>query len=221
MTSEPLPALPERSAADTFAELGRAAVAQVPLVGGPGVELFRQLVGTGLDRRRDEWLRRLADLVEQLRRVVDVDQLSSSDGFVSAVVVASQLAIGQHLEEKLEMLKAVLFNAAVRAGEPRADVIAVRFLRLVDELELDHIDLLRVGSEDTDFTALRPFDELDRDERELRRLLVSDLERLDLLSGSLPRHVISGFAANLTTEGASDDGITPLGQMFLRWLSIV
>ena len=68
---------------------------------------------------------------------------------------------------------------------------------------------------------MRPFDELDQDERELRRLLVSDLERVDLLGGSHPRNVISGFAANLTTEGASHDGITPLGQMFLRWLSIV
>jgi hypothetical protein len=64
---------------------------------------------------------------------------------VTAVHDASRIAMGEHIEEKLDMLKAVLFNAAARVPDEVSDLWTLRYLRWVDELEPQHIAVLRFG----------------------------------------------------------------------------
>jgi len=109
----------------------------VPIVGGAAVELVSAVFGPPLKRRQQKWFEKLADVVRTLQeRDIAVDEPE----FVSAVAAASRIALGTHLEEKLTMLKAAIFHAAM--PDRPADIMTMRFLRFVEELDPEHFVLL-------------------------------------------------------------------------------
>jgi hypothetical protein len=135
---------PKPGAADRILDLGLAVVGDLPIIGGTTAELLRQTFGTPLERRRDASLAMLASAVEDLRaRQVDPVELANRPEWVSAALQATSIAFGEHLESKIEMLRAVIINAGLHETDRDADMLTMRYLRWVEEFEPEHMIVLR------------------------------------------------------------------------------
>lgn len=110
---------PEAESADVVQGASRAALSLVPVFGGPALELLSLVVTPSLGRRRDDWLRELADDFDQLEAKVSgfrIENLVNNEPFISAVVQATRTATGTHLADKRAMLRNALVNIAVGKG---------------------------------------------------------------------------------------------------------
>src|SRR4051794_13293622 len=128
----PQPKLP-----DKVQQVAKAAVAAIPLVGGSAAELLDLVITPAVQKHQAIWLNELADVVDTLRdRGVDVAALADDEGFATAVLHASRIALGTHLEGKIRRLKSCLVTMAL--APERDDFIAMRFIGFVDELSDEH-----------------------------------------------------------------------------------
>lgn len=134
---------PEPDDEDRLHARARAAIAAIPGVGGPITELMNMVLVPPVARRRDEWLRELAEVVEEIgRKVKDFEPttLAQNDAFVSAFIRTSRIAIGTHRQEKRRLLR----NALVKIGTGEAcdeDMQEIWF-RLIEDLTPSHLRLL-------------------------------------------------------------------------------
>jgi hypothetical protein len=141
---QPLEPYPTKNLADYARTGAEAAVAAIPIVGGPLEVLVDAVLTPSLDRRRERWMHKLAELVERLSERVegfDVASLAGDEAFVSAVIDASRIAVTTHLDDKLEMLRNCLEHMALE--DPRDDFLDAQFLRFVDEMEPEHFVVLQ------------------------------------------------------------------------------
>ena len=122
---------PEPSQSDVALGATRAALAAIPIVGGSVTELMSLVITPSVVRRRDQWLKDLAD---------GLDQLQDNDAFVSAVIEASKTAVATHKREKHEALRNALLNIAL-LRTPDEDQQQI-FLRYIEELTAWHIKFL-------------------------------------------------------------------------------
>lgn len=109
-----VPKRPTNTKAEAALEGAKVLVAGVPVVGGSVAELLELLLGPAVTRRRDEWLRRLADVLNDLTDRLegfDPRSLSQNEPFVTAVVQATIIAIKTHDQEKLRSLGNALVNS--------------------------------------------------------------------------------------------------------------
>ena len=218
---------PEPTAADKLLEVAHSVASELP-VAGTVVEMLRQLFGTPYQRRQEAWLRALYDLVLELQgRGYDVGELVDRPEFVTAVHDASRIAIGEHLEEKLEMLKAVLFHAATSPADPLADVWTLRYVRWVDELEPQHVQVLRFAADPRGWltAAGRNTPEFMGTPRrtvlDLAGLPFAD-DQLDLVLEDLRDRRLADLGAGMVSKNAVySPWITDRGTRFLEWLTIV
>jgi hypothetical protein len=123
---------------------GKMALGLVPYVGGPLAELFASVFATPLDRRRQEWLRGLGALIEDLCSRVDnmtPEKLSQNNEFISACQHASSIAMRSHQQEKLAALRTALKNVVVMDV---GDIKSSMFIRLVDEFSVLHLRILEM-----------------------------------------------------------------------------
>ena len=122
-----------------------AAVASVPGVDGPLQVLVDAVIAPSIDKRRDAWFRQLGQLLRELAEKVDgfsPEALADDELFVTGLITASRVAMGTHLDEKLELLKNCLANMAVRVHDSD-EFIDMLFFRFVDELTPEHFVVLR------------------------------------------------------------------------------
>ncbi len=146
MADDPIPPLPRPEAKDLARQLGKAAVAGVPVAGGPGAELYDLVVPSSFNRRRDGWYEHLADVVNELtKRGVNIEDLVDDEEFVTAMIQASRIALGTHIEQKLELLKNAVVNMALPERPP--DFLAARYLSWVDELSPEHFVVLTYAAD--------------------------------------------------------------------------
>ena len=137
----PLGPVPEPDAKDKLQQVAKAGMNLVPFAGGTAAELVDLVVTPSLERRRVAWWNKLGEAVQYvLDEGVDLDDLKEDEAFVSTVLHASRIAMGTHIEEKLELLKACIVNMAMPESPP--DFLAMRFLRFVEELDPEHFLLL-------------------------------------------------------------------------------
>lgn len=133
------------SAGDWAHTAAKATLAAIPVAGGPAAELFGAVIVPPLTRRRDEWIRALADGLRALEARVEgftVGALADNEAFVSAVMQASQAAVRTHQQAKREALRNAVLNVAVGRA-PDEDRQAM-FLGWVDAFTPWHLRLLRV-----------------------------------------------------------------------------
>lgn len=143
---EPIDPPPKVTAVDRLSAVARSLVGEFPGV-GVVVSIYEQIFGTEITRRQDAWLECVYQLLVELQnREVDLDELGERPEFVTAFRDASLVAAGEHLGSKLDLLKAVLFNAATHDSDPIADLWTLRYLRWIDELEPAHVELLSLGA---------------------------------------------------------------------------
>ena len=139
-----LSALPKPTALDHAHLLVKAALSALPIAGGPAAELFATIIAPPLARRRDAWLRGLADGIDALREKIagfDAGSLANNEEFVSVALQASRAAIQTHQTEKLEALRNAVLNVA--AGRAPAEDEQMMFLGYVETLTAWHLRMLK------------------------------------------------------------------------------
>lgn len=141
--------LPTKKSAGDFArEVGRAVVSLVPAAGGPLQVVFENFFTSPIERRKDAWLQQLADVLKEVEgRVAELtpEKLAENEAFVTVAMQASQIALRNHQQEKLEALRNAVLNAAL-SNPPQEDEQMI-FLRLVDQLTPWHLRVLSVLNE--------------------------------------------------------------------------
>lgn len=138
---EPFPEATLRDHVRTGVDTG---VAAIPVLGGSLQTLAEAVIAPSLTKRREAWLRKLAELMAELHEKVegfDPASLAGDEVFVTAVADASRIAMGTHLEQKLEMLKNCLARMAVE--EHRDDFLDLQLFRFVDDLTPEHFVVLQ------------------------------------------------------------------------------
>lgn len=157
MTEESIREYPERTLRDGARTGLDMAVAAIPVVGGPVSILIDAVIAPGLEKRRREWFNHLAMLVGTLETAtpsVAISDLVGNEDFVDAVVQVSAAAMKTHRSEKLVLLQSALEGVAFgRAGE---SLRQRRLIQLVDELEPEHVVVLRYLSDPVAWFARTP-----------------------------------------------------------------
>ena len=127
---------------DKAHRVARAALSAIPGVGGAAVELFSSLIEPPLERRKREWMIRVTEALNRLEqeRGIDLEQLKENDAFFTCLVQASQVALRNHQEEKIEALANAVVNAALPTA-PNESLQQV-FLNFVDTFTVWHLKIL-------------------------------------------------------------------------------
>lgn len=135
---------PEPEKWDLVHTLVKAGIAGVPLIGGAAAELISKVIAPPLEKRRNQWLDDIAERLKSLEGAVDgfrVEDLSQNETFITVVMHATQIAIRNHQQEKLEALRNAVLNTAMSKA-PENDR-QLMFLKFIDELTPWHLRLLR------------------------------------------------------------------------------
>jgi len=141
---------PSKHLPDRVHAIARAGIGSVPIAGAVAQVLFEEVLPSALERRRDAWFGALGRLVDDLHgRFEDFDpaSLSENELFLSAAFEASRIAMGTHLEAKLDLLKNCLAKLAL--PNDIDDFVALRFLGFVDELSPEHFVVLAYATDPT------------------------------------------------------------------------
>lgn len=121
----------------------RAGMAAIPIIGGSINELLSLVLAPALQRRRDEWLKDLADVVEELEKRFDgfdPKNLSGNEAFVSATIHATRVALSTHQKDKRGMLRNALLNISLSKG-PNEELQQI-FLNAIDTFTCSHVKVL-------------------------------------------------------------------------------
>ena len=138
----------KKSAGDVAREVGRAVASLVPAAGGPLQVVFENFFSSPIERRKEAWLQQLADVVKEVEgRVAELtpEKLAENEAFVTVAMQASQIALRNHQQTKLEALRNAVLNAAL-PNPPQEDEQMI-FLRLIDQLTPWHLSVLSVLDE--------------------------------------------------------------------------
>ena len=136
---------PEPAEADCAQVIARAGIATIPGIGGSINQLLSLVLTPAVERRRTEWLKELADAVDQLEkkdRGFKVEKLAGNEAFVSATIQATLIAIGTHQREKREYLRNALLNIA--RGTTSDEIKQQVFLNAIEAFTPAHIKALNV-----------------------------------------------------------------------------
>lgn len=133
----------KKSAGDVAREVGRAIVSAVPAAGGPLQVAFENIFASPIEKRKEAWLEQLAEVVTEIQeRVKDLtpEKLAGNEAFITVAMQASQIAIRNHQQAKLEALRNAVLNSAL-PNPPQEDEQMI-FVRLIDQLTPWHLRVL-------------------------------------------------------------------------------
>lgn len=134
-----------KSQGDLAREVGRAIVSAIPVAGGAIQVVFENVFSAPIEKRKQAWLEELADVVTELQQRVEgltPEKLAANEAFVTVAMQASQVAIRNHQNEKLEALRNAVLNSGL-PNPPEEDEQLV-FVRLIDQLTPWHLRILAV-----------------------------------------------------------------------------
>jgi hypothetical protein len=226
VTDEPIPPPPHPTARDKSVGVALAILGEFP-GGSTVVGLLNNIFGVPYARRHEAWLRKMHELLVALdARGIDLDGLGDRPEFVTAVHDATRIALGEHIEEKLDLLRAVLINAATHPPDPIANMWTLRYLRWIDELEPAHVAILAFGADPRGWLEAHRKDTPDYASGPRRT--VFDLaqwpyaaDMIELILDDLARLQLGGPGSGMVTGRAMyDPWISDRGRRFLDWLSI-
>jgi hypothetical protein len=136
---------PEPTEADTAQAITKAGIAAIPVIGGPINQVLSLVLTPAVGRRRDEWLKELADALDQMEKKFAgfrIEKLANNEAFVSATIQATLIAIGTHQREKREYLRNALLNIA--KGITPDEIKQQVFLNAIEAFTPTHIKALNV-----------------------------------------------------------------------------
>lgn len=135
--------LPEKAISDYAHSGAKAFLNAIPLAGGPLAVLFETVFSAPIDKRKEEWLLRLADTVNELCAKIDgltPEKLSNDPAFISIYLQASNIAVRTHYEEKLKALNAAVKNSVLR--DDLDETKKMIFVRIIDQMTPLHFKVL-------------------------------------------------------------------------------
>src|SRR5271168_1476023 len=134
---------PKEGKNEVALKITEAAIAAIPVVGGP-LAVLSEFLAVPYSRRQKTWLERLAEVVSELQdRVSELSKpLDENERFLTAVLHANQIAMRTHQEEKLAALRNAVRNSALKSAPD--DDRQLIFLRFIDELTVSQIRVLAV-----------------------------------------------------------------------------
>lgn len=230
MADEEKYAPPEISKADVAHTLVKAGISSIPGVGGAAAELFALVITPPLDKRRAEWMNSIAEGLESLEGKVEgfrIEDLPKNEAFISTVMHASQAAIRNHQNEKLEALRNAVLNVAI-GNAPNEDV-QLMFVNLIDSFTPWHMRILRFfqnpegygaekGLTTATLTRAAPALLLERfypelgGNRAFYDLIITDLHARGLFS-------MDTLHVTMTAHGLFSKRATGLGDAFLSFIT--
>lgn len=135
---------PDRTTGDLVHATVKAVLGSIPLLGAAAAELFGLVVAPPLEKRRSAWMREVGEALSRAHaeRAIDLERAANDDTFLDTALQASQLALRNHQEEKIQALRNAVVNAA--ASQAPSASLQQFFLRLVDEFTVWHLRLLKL-----------------------------------------------------------------------------
>lgn len=133
----------KNSTGDYAHAVAGGAVASIPGIGNLASEIFHTIISSPLEKRKEQWMIRIAEGLEELQNKADnfnVETLCENDLFISILNRASQLAISNHQEEKLNALRNAIMNTALDIDIDENE--QMMFLNLVDSTTPWHLRLI-------------------------------------------------------------------------------
>jgi hypothetical protein len=118
-------------------------VEQVPVFGPAAVYILNQFLVPTQQRRLDEWLKGLADALEEEQQTNASFRTShafESESFITATMQATRMAVSTHQHQKRNLLRNALMNIAT--GRAPGEDMQHIYLRLIDELTPSHVKIL-------------------------------------------------------------------------------
>lgn len=135
---------PKKSIGDTSHAVAKGILSAIPNIGGSLSVLFESIFTTPLDKRKKEWFQSLADAIEELTKKVDditPESLSENEIFISVSMQATQIALRNHQQEKLNALKNAVKNSASSISIDENKVLM--FTRIIDDMTPLHLKILK------------------------------------------------------------------------------
>lgn len=221
----------KRSAGDTAREVGKAIVSAIPVAGGPLQVLFENVFAAPIEKRKQVWLEQLTQVVTELQRKVEgltPEKLAKDEIFITVAMQASQIAIRNHHQEKLEALRNAVLNSVLPNSPEEYEQLI--FLRLIDQLTPWHLSILALLSGPEQWMARNSinnpgwsaggvstviehcFPDL-RGKREIYVQLVRDLQAEGLVGQGQFLHL------TMTGRGMLESRIPERGRRFLKFIS--
>ncbi len=231
--------IPEKNFADLIHTAVRAGIGAIPYPSGTFNELFSALVQPPIEKRLDAWRQTVSkELIEIREKISDLSpeaffrSLQNDDNFMSIVMKATRIAILEHQEEKLKILRNVILNVAV--GTDLEEDQQSIFLRFIEDLTPSHIDILRKQTDPIQYLKDKgvPEDEINylsghkgsggiwglvfpeyMDTTELYNLLLEDLESRKLIT-------VQEVHVEMVEEYVKwGRGLTTIGDQFLNFIT--
>ena len=222
---------PSKESAQDYAHtVVRAGLGAIPFGGTAAIEIFNRIVTPPIERRRDEWRQLVGERLQQLDEEgeIDLESLVADEIFATTMLQATQVAIRNHHEEKIEALRNAVVNAAL--PNPPDESIQLMFLNLVDIFTVWHLRLLRLlqnpkgwfedNNKQTPSFAMSStiaglltaaYPELSN-QRQFYDLVINELDAKGLSTGS-GTHVV------MSATGAFEKRTTELGDRFLQFIT--
>ncbi len=135
---------PKPSIGDNLNALARAGIGSIPLIGAAATELLNVLVTPPLEKRRRGWMESVGEALRALEQDgrVRLEGLQTNDAFIDTVMHASQIAVRNSQQEKIDALRNAVLNAAL--PNPPEESIQQIFLNYVDTFTVWHLRILRL-----------------------------------------------------------------------------
>ncbi|TAL32959.1 MAG: hypothetical protein EPN93_14930 [Spirochaetes bacterium] len=209
--------------------MSRAIISAVPVLGGPLLEGLNALIEPPMARRRTEWMTQVTEAINDLveSKGITIESLQENEKFFTVLVTASNIAIKNHLKEKLDALKNAVINSAL-PGAPD-DVLQQIFLNLIDNCTTWHIAILKLYHGPVQWAQENghifpdwsmggipsviesAYPELNG-QREVYNIVWQELNRYGLIN-------TDNIAITMTVSGMLSKRTTSIGDMFLEFIS--
>lgn len=223
--------IPQETIMDAGYAIFRAGFGAIPFLGAAAIEVFNWLLAPPIQKRRDEWMRVVAERLQELEEEgeIDFEELANNEVFTTTMLQASEIAIRNHHEEKLEALRNAVVNASL--PNPPDESKQLIFLNFVDTFTVWHIRMLRLfqnpknwfevnGKQPPSFAISSSLSQLlivaypeMKNERALYDLIANELEGKGLLLGG-------GMHTMMSATGAFQKRTTSLGDEFIHYITI-
>ena len=198
----------------------------IPL-GTQAAALIRLMVPT-MTTRQAEWGAHIDTVVDTLlSQQVSLEELGSDPQFLTIVPKTTRVALEADRSAKLERLRAVIVNAAIRdLSRDSNQFFAQWAIRLIEELTEEHFIILKFASSPSDWYEKRalPWEFSSRIPTSRTQVMrgaelgiadeVADVAVQDLVS----RHLLNELGGLMTGSGASGPFTTDQGNRVLAWI---
>jgi len=223
---------PKAKVGDAGHTIAKAVLSAIPYLGGPAAELFAAVVTPPLTKRRDEWVESIATELKKLEEKIDgfkIENLAQNEIFITTVMQATQSAIRNHQEEKLEALRNAVINTALSTTID--ENISMMFLNFIDTFTPWHLKILKFfespqewGNKHnitySDYASGAPSHVLEesfptelRGRRNFYDQIVKDLYLRGLMN-------TESLHVTMTVHGMFEPRITDLGKQFIKFITV-